>query len=64
MYIYVYILNSFAGSGLTLQRNGRWMLRGIVSAGVNDPNNNGCKLHDYVIFTDVAKFTEWIREFM
>lgn len=49
------------GSGIMIHRNNRWILRGIVSAGLSDANNGLCKLTDYIIFTDVAKFLPWIR---
>lgn len=49
------------GGGLTLYRNNRWTLRGIVSAGLSDANSGACKLMDYVVFTDVSLFTSWIR---
>lgn len=47
-----------------IHRNGRWMLRGLVSAGLSDANNGMCKLTDYIIFTDVAEFLPWIRAHM
>lgn len=49
---------------MSLLHNNRWTLRGIVSAGINDANTGGCKLTDYVVFTDVAKFIDWIRSYM
>lgn len=52
------------GSGLMIYRNSRWMIRGIVSAGLSDANNGLCKLTDYIIFTDIAKFLTWIRPFI
>lgn len=56
---YFLVLNT--GGGLTLYRNNRWTLRGIVSAGLSDANSGACKLMDYVVFTDVSLFTSWIR---
>lgn len=50
------------GGGLTLYRNNRWVLRGIVSAGLSDANSGACKLMDYVVFTDVSLFISWIKE--
>lgn len=44
-----------------IYRNDRWVLRGIVSAGVTDPNTRTCKLSDYVIFNDVSQFSSWLR---
>lgn len=39
----------------------RWTLRGIVAAGINDPDTNGCKLTEYIVFTDIAKYADWIQ---
>lgn len=50
-----------SGGGLTLYRNNRWILRGIVSAGLSDANSGACKLMDYVVFTDVSLFRTWIQ---
>lgn len=44
-----------------IRRTNRWMLRGIVSTGLSDANNGLCKLTDFIIFTDIAKFLPWIR---
>lgn len=43
-----------------LYRNNQWMLRGIVSSGIKDPETGRCKLTDYVVFTDVSVFSSWI----
>lgn len=53
-------MNVVAGGGLTLYHENRWVLRGIVSAGLSDANTGSCKLMDYVVFTDVTYFTSWI----
>lgn len=47
-----------------IYRNNRWMLRGIVSAGLSDANSGYCKLRDYVVFTDVALFASWVRSYV
>lgn len=44
-----------------IRRTNRWMLRGIVSTGLSDATNGLCKLTDFIIFTDIAKFLPWIR---
>lgn len=43
-------------------RNNRWMMRGIVSAGVTNGNSGLCVLTEYIIFTDIAKFLPWIHQ--
>lgn len=57
-------LSSQLGSGLMVYRNNRWMIRGIVSAGLTNGKNGQCILTEYIIFTDVAKFLPWIRQYM
>lgn len=52
------------GSGLVFQRNNRWVLGGIVSAGLSDANSGACKLTDYVVFTDISQYTSWILSYL
>jgi len=45
------------------QRDGSviWKLRGIVSNGRPDDNDNTrCNVHKYIIFTDIAQYLDWI----
>lgn len=56
--------NGDSGSGMAIYKNNRIYLRGIVSAALSDPVMNMCKLKDYVVFTDAAKFGTWIRSYM
>lgn len=56
--------NGDSGSGMAMFKNNKIMLRGIVSAALADPVMNTCNLGEYVVFTDAAKFTTWIRSFM
>lgn len=56
--------NGDSGSGMSMKKNGRWMLRGIVSAALADPIQNSCNLGEYIVFTDAAKFSNWIKSFM
>lgn len=51
-----------SGSGLAVLRDGRMMLRGIVSAALAGPMST-CDLSNYVLFTDASKFVEWIESF-
>lgn len=50
-----------SGGGLMLYENGKWVLRGIISASLRDPLN-GCDVNNYVVFTDVAKYINWIEQ--
>ncbi|XP_026313491.1 serine protease gd-like [Hyposmocoma kahamanoa] len=52
-----------SGGGLYLSEGGRWRLRGIVSTGLN-VNGNTCNFKDYIVFTDSAQYTSWIRTVM
>lgn len=49
-----------AGAGFIMMRQGRHVLRGIVSMAATD----SCDLSRYIVLTDVAKFAQWIREFI
>lgn len=52
---------SFLGGGFIIQRNDRWMLRGIISIGKGDLDTGKCNKAKYAIFTDVALFLPWIE---
>ncbi|KAL4709578.1 hypothetical protein ACJJTC_007309 [Scirpophaga incertulas] len=43
---------------------GAWYVRGIVSVTISKPNIPICDPNEYVVFTDVAKFTSWIAKKM
>lgn len=49
------------GSGFVTLRENRLALKGIVS---NNGNLQNCKLKNYVLLTDVAKHTSWLRQFI
>uniref|UniRef100_A0A1I8Q9S0 Peptidase S1 domain-containing protein n=1 Tax=Stomoxys calcitrans TaxID=35570 RepID=A0A1I8Q9S0_STOCA len=49
-----------SGSGLLLNRNDRWYLRGVVSIGTTKQKK--CDLLEYVVFCDVAQHLSWIEE--
>ncbi|XP_055695483.1 serine protease gd-like [Lutzomyia longipalpis] len=53
-----------SGGGLIMYENGRWQLRGVISIAIKHPVSGVCDLREYVVFTDAAKFTSWIRSFM
>ncbi|XP_019892773.2 serine protease gd isoform X2 [Musca domestica] len=48
-----------SGSGLMINRNGRWFLRGVVSAG--QTKQQKCNLLEYVVFCDVAQHLQWVQ---
>lgn len=48
-----------SGSGLIVEYNGAYYLRGIVSSSLYG-KNHGCNVHTYSVFTDVIKFHDWI----
>lgn len=53
-----------SGSGLMLNQNGAWYLRGLVSLSLKDANTGQCDLNEFVVFTDVAKFVPWITSLL
>lgn len=53
-----------SGGGFVFMMNGRWLLRGLVSVGINDPLTSSCDPNFYVVFTDVAKFTPWMMNYI
>ncbi|TMW46184.1 hypothetical protein DOY81_008736 [Sarcophaga bullata] len=48
-----------SGSGLMINNNGRWFLRGIVSNG--QTKGLGCNLQEFVVFCDVSQHLPWLR---
>lgn len=59
--------NGDSGSGLIVPQfvpNNQtvWYLRGIISLSLLDPYRQTCDLSNYLVFTDVAKFTDWIAD--
>lgn len=49
-----------SGSGFFIKRNAnQWFLKGVVSAGFS--TETGCDVSVDVLFTDVTKYTQWIR---
>lgn len=57
--------NGDSGGGLFINMSGKWMLRGIVSSSLIAPHTtNTCNLHEYVVYTDAAKYTSWIKQIM
>lgn len=55
--------NGDSGGSLTFEENGVYRIRGIVSLTQASQRNNRllCKVDQYVVFTDVAKYLDWIQ---
>ncbi|KAF5281673.1 hypothetical protein FQR65_LT14603 [Abscondita terminalis] len=51
--------NGDSGGGFLMQVDGRWTLRGVVSMSLATPEG-ACDLSQYVVFTDVAQYGEWM----
>lgn len=52
----------FAGGGLTVEVDGIWYLRGIVSSALLA--DGVCDTHNYAVFTDVQKFSSWLQTYV
>lgn len=50
------------GSNSGLEVQGAWYLRGIVSVGIARKDVALCDSNNYVLFTDAAKYRNWIEE--
>lgn len=59
--------NGDSGGGLVFPKQGSnpqnpiWVLRGLVSISVALQNQFKCDAAHYVVFTDVAKYLDWIK---
>ncbi|KAF4530806.1 hypothetical protein B566_EDAN017105, partial [Ephemera danica] len=58
--------NGDSGGGMffkerTSDGSSRWMLRGVVSLSLQDEETRQCDLNNYIVFTDVAKYLQWIK---
>ncbi|XP_055602658.1 uncharacterized protein LOC129751283 [Uranotaenia lowii] len=58
------VCNGDSGGGMVFKQNNHWYLRGIVSVSAALQNNVSCDTNHYAVFTDVAKFLQWIQSFM
>lgn len=56
--------NGDSGGPLTMLKNDRWYLRGIVSTSLYDTNTTSCDVRNYIVFTDVAQFLPWIHSYL
>lgn len=52
-----------SGGGLAVMRGKQMILKGLVSAALAGPLNI-CDLSNYVVFTDVAQYRDWIKSFL
>lgn len=52
-----------SGGGFIMRFGNQYYLRGIVTAGLTNEDGE-CSIKDYVIFTDVALFSDWVNYFM
>jgi secreted trypsin-like serine protease len=61
------VCNGDSGGGMVFPKtsssssNPVWQLRGLVSISVALQNQLKCDSSHYVVFTDVAKYLDWIR---
>uniref|UniRef100_A0A336LU43 CSON004787 protein n=1 Tax=Culicoides sonorensis TaxID=179676 RepID=A0A336LU43_CULSO len=56
------VCNGDSGGGMFFQENGLWTLRGLVSFSSVREDRDVCNPKNYVIFTDVAKYLDWIEK--
>ncbi|XP_055375412.1 serine protease gd-like, partial [Condylostylus longicornis] len=52
-----------SGSGLIIDIGGKWFLRATVSGAISHVQKV-CDLKQYVIYTDVAQFSNWISQYI
>lgn len=52
----------FHNAGSTFGDSG-WTLGGVISTSRSTDGSNTCNLNEYVVFTDISKFTSWITSF-
>uniref|UniRef100_A0A8D8RKK6 Serine protease gd n=1 Tax=Cacopsylla melanoneura TaxID=428564 RepID=A0A8D8RKK6_9HEMI len=55
------VCNGDSGGGMVFKIGEAWYLRGIVSITVARDGLRICDTKHYVVFTDVAKYLNWIR---
>lgn len=58
------VCNGDSGGGMVFKHNNLWYLRGIVSVSAALQDRFHCDSKHYVVFTDAAKFTSWIKGLM
>lgn len=55
------VCNGDSGGGMFLKLDRIWYLRGLVSFSAVREDKNVCNPLEYVVFTDVAKYLDWIQ---
>uniref|UniRef100_A0A182P2J7 Peptidase S1 domain-containing protein n=1 Tax=Anopheles epiroticus TaxID=199890 RepID=A0A182P2J7_9DIPT len=55
------VCNGDSGGGMVFKHNNLWYLRGVVSVSAALQDRFRCDSTHYVVFTDAAKFTSWIK---
>ncbi|XP_075219545.1 uncharacterized protein LOC142323596 [Lycorma delicatula] len=58
------VCNGDSGGGMVFKQNSRWYLRGLVSITVAREGLRVCDTKHYVVFTDTAKYLEWINRYI
>lgn len=56
------VCNGDSGGGMFFEKDQTYYLRGIVSLAVAKELENVCNPKQYVLFTDVAKYLDWIKK--
>ncbi|XP_070492242.1 ovochymase-2-like [Chironomus tepperi] len=56
--------NGDSGGGFVIKSNGKWYLRGIISASFYDQELRTCDTNNYSVCTDVVAFHSWIVQNM
>ncbi|XP_058123094.1 chymotrypsin-like protease CTRL-1 [Anopheles ziemanni] len=55
--------NGDSGGGMFFYMGGHWFLHGLTSFSPGDPKKPGvCDSHNYVAYTNVAKYITWLQE--
>lgn len=49
-----------SGGPFLILYNGQWFLKGIISVSLTDLSTGTCDANMYAVYTDIAKFSEWI----
>lgn len=56
------VCNGDSGGGMFFEQNGVWRIRGLVSFSSVREDRDVCNPENFVIFTDVAKYLDWIKK--
>lgn len=61
------VCNGDSGGGMVFPKQGtrnKWQLRGLVSIGVALQEQTICDTKHFAVFTDIAKYLDWIYNAM